>query len=404
VRPQARPDPLRGSPAFRRLWIARTISHLGDGAAIIALVLMVQGDGGSGTAVGALLLASALPRFLGPVAGAVVDRVEQRTLMVVCDAGNALLFATIALAQPPFAVLLVLVAASATLDTFFAPAGRSVVPALVHEDDLLRANAWMGTSLNIQVAFGALLGGALVAAFGPRGALALDALSFAVSALLLIGLPALRAARPEGGRGGLVAGGREGLAYVWRTPVIRTFVLVLFLGLAFAALDNVALVFLVRETLGGGPLAFGLVSAAYGFGMLVGSLGLSVRSTTIAVSTILVLAWAASGFGGLGTGLAPTVAVAALAQGLGGLGNGLQNLAADTLIQAAVPRDMLGRVFGVASTAAYGGSTLAYAAGGPLLDLTSPRAVFLIAGAGVLLVTAGLWIALRRHPTAGGRP
>jgi MFS family permease len=397
----ARPDPLRASPAFRRLWTARTISHLGDGIAIVALVLLVQGERGSGTAVGALLLASATPRFFGPLAGAIVDRVDQRLLMALCDAGNAAIFAAIAVAGPPFGVLLVLVAASATLDTLFAPAGRSAIPSLVHPDDLLRANAWMGTSLNLQVAFGAILGGALVAAFGVGGALALDALSFAVSALLLIGLPALRTPPPDGPRRGFLADGRAGLAFVRRTPVVRTFVLVLFLGLAFAALDNVALVFLVRETLGGGPLAFGLVSGAFGLGMLGASVGLSMRQTSLAVATILVAAWVASGLGAIGTGLAPALVVAAIAQAVGGLGNGLQNLAADTLIQAAVPRALLGRVFGVASTASYGGSTLAYAAGGPLLDATSPRAVFLIAGTGVLVVTVWLWLVLRRSASAG---
>ncbi len=61
-----------------------------------------------------------------------------------------------------------------------------------------------------------------------------------------------------------------------------------------------------------------------------------------------------------------------------------------------MPREMLGRVFGLVSTAAVGGSTLAYAAGGPLLDLTSARAVFLLAGTGILVVTAFLWIALLR--------
>jgi MFS family permease len=99
--------------------------------------------------------------------------------------------------------------------------------------------------------------------------------------------------------------------------------------------------------------------------------------------------------------------VAALAQAVGGFGNGLENIAADTLIQQAVPREMLGRVFGLVTTAAFGGSTLAYAAGGPLLDLSSPRAVFLIAGAGILAVTAYLWFALRDaasqdHPTQPG--
>ena len=122
-------------------------------------------------------------------------------------------------------------------------------------------------------------------------------------------------------------------------------------------MDNVALVFLVRETLGGGPVAFGLVSAAFGVGMISASLGLSIRRTSVAVTTLLIVAWLASGFGTVATGLAPVIVVAALAQAVGGFGNGLENIAADTLIQQAVPREMLGRVFGLVTTAAFGGST-----------------------------------------------
>jgi MFS family permease len=400
---RGRPNPLRASRSFRRLWLARTISHVGDGIALVALVLLVQESEGTGTAVGVLLLASSLPRFLGPLAGVVADRVEQRTLMVLCDVGNAAIFATISWSRPSFGVLLALVAASAVLDTLFAPAGRSAVPTLVDGDDLLRANAWMGTSLNLQVALGTLLGGTLVAAIGVRGALAFDAVSFAVSALLLVGLPPLRSTSTET-PAGFLAVGREGLSFAWRTRVVRRFLIVLFLGVAFAAVDNVALVFLVRETLGGGPVAFGLVSAAFGIGMISASLGLSIRRTSVAVTTLLIVAWLASGFGTVATGLAPVIVVAALAQAVGGFGNGLENIAADTLIQQAVPREMLGRVFGLVTTAAFGGSTLAYAAGGPLLDLTSPRAVFLIAGAGILAVTAYLWFALRDAASPEVRP
>jgi MFS family permease len=368
---------------------------VGDGIALVALVLLVQGSQGTGTAVGALLLASSLPRFLGPLAGVVADRVEQRALMVACDLGNAAIFAVIVGLQPSFGVLLVLVAASATLVTFFEPAGRSAIPSLVHANDLLQANAWMGTSLNLQVALGTLLGGALVATVGVRGALAIDALSFVVSAALLIGLPPLRSR--DGEAPGFLAFGKEGMRFVWRTRIVRTFVIVLFLGVAFAAADNIALVFLVRETLGGGPFAFGLVSAVFGVGMIAASVGLSIRRTSFTVTTLLVAAWLMSGVATIATGIAPLIAIVALAQGVGGFGNGLQNVAADTLIQRAVPHEMLGRVFGVVSTAAFAGSTLAYAAGGVLLDLTSPRTVFLIAGSGILAVTAVMWVVIRRE-------
>jgi MFS family permease len=368
---------------------------MGDGIALVALVLLVQGSTGSGTAVGVLLLASSVPRFLGPLAGAVADRVDQRRLMIGCDLGNAAIFVAVATWNPRFGLLLPLVGASAVLDTLFAPAGRSAVPALVEREDLVQANAWMGTSLNLQVALGTLVGGALVAVAGPRGALGVNALSFLLSAAMLVGLPPLRA--PESSiRRGFLAIGWEGFAFAWRTRIVRLLVTTLFLGLAFAAVDNVALVFLVRETLGGGPLAFGSVLAAFGVGMIAVSVGLSWRRLPVAVSTLLIIGWVSSGLGTAVTGLAPLMAVAAMGQAVAGFGNGLQNIAADTLIQRAVPPELLGRVFGMVSTAAVGGTTLAYAAGGPLLDATSPRVVFLIGGIGTLVVSAWLWIALRR--------
>jgi MFS family permease len=393
-------NPLRDSPAFRRLWSARTVSHVGDGVAVLALVLFVQQTRGTGVAVGGLLLASSLPRFLGPLAGVVVDRVEQRSLMVACDLGQVALFAAIAWLVPPYPMLLAMVAATAVLDTLFGPAGRSAVPALVRPEQLMRANAWMGTSLNIRVAVGPVLGGLLVTLFGVRGALVANAATFLVSALVLLGLPPLRAA-PREEAGGFLAVGAEGLRFAWRTPVVRTLVIALFLGVAFAAVDDVALVFLVKDTLRGGALAFGLVGGAYGVGMLAGSLGLSWKGTVAAAGSLLVLGWVLSGLGTIFTGVAPLVAVAALGQAVAGIGNGVENVAADTLIQQAVPREMLGRVFGLVATAPFAGSTLAYAAGGFLMDLTSPRTVFLIGGIGVLVVLLPVLLMLRRERPEG---
>lgn len=391
---RGRSNPLRRHGHFRRLWAARTISRIGDGIAVIALVLLVQGRRGTGVAVGTLLLVKAVPQFLGPYAGVLADRLDQRRLMVACDLGNAAIFAGIAGLDPSFPILLAMVGASSVLDTVFAPAGRSVIPALVPVEDLLQANSWMGTSLNLQVALGPVLGGALVAWLGTRGALAANALTFLLSAGILLTLPALRAGESDRERG-FLAGGTEGLRFAWRTPVLRWLMLALFFGVAFAAVDNVALVFLVRDTLGGGPLAFGLASAGYGVGMIAASMGFSWRRTGLAMATVLLIGWFLSGAGTLLTGLAPALVVVAVTQVVAGAGNGMENLAGDTLIQRIVPRGMLGRAFGLVSTAAFGGGALAYAVGGFLLDLTSPRALFVIGGAGVLVVTLGLLTVFR---------
>jgi MFS family permease len=93
---------------------------------------------------------------------------------------------------------MVLVATASTLDTIFVPAGRSAIPAIVDEEDLLSANAWLGTALNMQVAIGPLLGGLFVATLGIRGALGADAVSFLLSAAVLLLVPKLPPVRAGG--------------------------------------------------------------------------------------------------------------------------------------------------------------------------------------------------------------
>jgi MFS family permease len=362
----------------------------------VALVLLVHNREESGLAVGGLLLVQAIPRFFGPLAGTIADRVEQRGLMIVCDLLNAAIFAVIAITTPSLPILLALAGASSCVDTLFAPAGRSALPALVDRDELMRANAWLAMSFNLQLAVGPMVGGAIVLALGPSGALGANTGSFLLSAVILGGLPPLRAARDEVGRG-FVATGLAGLEFAWETPAIRGLLIGIFFAVAFAAMDNVALVFLVRDTFGGGALAFGALSAAYGAGMVAVSVGLSMRTLAISTAAVFLVGWALSGAGIVLAGLAPTLALVAVGQIIAGSGNGAANIGVETLIQRIVPRPLLGRTFGVAFTTAFAGSSVAYVAAGFLLDVTSPRTVFVIGGTGVLVVVVLFVALLRRH-------
>lgn len=384
------------NPAYRVLWSARTISFFGDAVANVALVLYIYGRDGAGTAVGLLLLAQALPRLLGPFAGALADRVDGRRLMPACELGQALLFGAIALFLPPLPVLLGLVLAAATLATLFLPAGRGAVPVLVPAPDLPGANALLGAGLNASLALGPALGGLLIAGVSLQGVLLIDGLSFLLSAALLSRLPARPPVLPDGTAESFLATTRAGLAYVLQHPTARAVMVGLFLVVAFAALDNVALVFLAKEAFGAGDMGYGILAAAYGVGMVLAQLALIRWGGRLAPVAGLLLGIALTGGGALLTGLAPALVVAIAAQGIAGGGNGLENVANDTLIGRTVPRALLGRVFGTVYTAAFLASSLAYAAGGPLLDLTSPRVVFLIAGGGVLAALLIVWLILPR--------
>jgi MFS family permease len=278
-----------------------------------------------------------VPNLLGLAAGAIADRVDKRRLMLAAEVGQAATYAAIAAFLPPLPVLLALVATALVLHTLFAPAGRSAVPLLVGRDELMRANAWMGMALNLQGTVGLALGGVLAASVGISEALWVNALTFAIGAALLVGVPALP---PEADRerAGLYRETREGLSYALRHPVALALVVGLGFGVMFAAVDDVALVFLALEELGAGALGYGVLASSYGIGMVVAAL-LLMRGRTRAAGQIFVLGWLLTGLGGLATGLAPAFAVALVAQTVAGSGNGLDNVAVDTLVQRTVPAD-----------------------------------------------------------------
>lgn len=400
--PPAEPAPrvrlLRGNQAFRALCASRAVSFVGDGITVTMLVLLVAPRDGS-AGVGMLLLASALPRLGGPLAGVLADRIRTRRLLMTCELASALVIGVIAVTLPPLPVLVALVAVAGVLATIRNPAGRSLVPVLVAPDDRAPANALLGLAHTLQLAIGPGLGGLLAA--GPGGihtALAVDAATFVASALLLARLPDLPPARDHAAVTGVWAETTAGLRYVATHRQVRVLVLTLFLVVAFAAVDNVALVFLTSDELVAGPAGYGLAVSAFGVGMLLASVACTRLARGRSPVALLIVAIAASGAGTLVTGLAPVLAVVVAAQLIAGAGNAVENIGYDTVVQNLVPRPMLGRVFGTVGTAAQLGAGLAYAANGLLVDLIGARTTFVLAGAGTLAVLLILVPVLRRQP------
>jgi MFS family permease len=381
--------------AFRYLWTARLVSYVGDGIATVALVLLVS-EGRPATAVGGLLLARTIPGFLSPVLGAVADRRDRRALMVQTELGQAALFAAIAIWLPPYAGLLVLVALATLLSRAFTAANKAAIPALVERDDLLPANALLGTVFNLQLAIGPALGGLLVAASGLRTAVAIDAASFLVSALIMLALPRMPRAGSAAGEGGIGRDIREGLSHVWRDPLLRVLITSMFAFVAFASLDNVAVVFLVRDVLGNGPFAYGAAMSAFGVGMIAASLWLVRRWPGAHPATLVLVGMGFTALGNLLVGLAPAIGLVIVFQALGGVGNGLGLVGEDTLLQRHVPEHLLGRVFGALGASIFLGSTVAYALGGVFVDATSPRTALISSGIAVFAVAALTWPALAR--------
>lgn len=396
--------PLR-RPAFRRLWLGLVASRLGDHFTTIALLWFVLQLTGSGAALGVVVLCFALPGLVtGPLLGRLLDRHQPRLVMGLDNLARGLVIAAIpALA---FAGVLQLwqINLLAVVAGALAPASqvgvRIVVPQLVPDDELERANALAAVSMQLSYLVGPALAGLVVAAVGGPRALLLDAASFLVMAALVFTLPdlprAARAARRDARGGGL---GFGPLLRLKEVRIVTLLSLVFFL--AYGPLEP-ALPLYSRETLGAGAAGYGLLWSAFGAGMLAGLL-LTTRLVGrgrpgIAFAAIAVL-W--------GLLLAPLAVLtrlgpAAVCFALAGAAWAPYSTVELSLLQRLVPAASRGAVFGARATLTGGVAALGPALGGVLLDhLAAPVVIGLSALACVLTGLGGLLSptlrAVRRH-------
>ena len=385
---------LRRYPVFRRLWLARVVSFLGDSLGLVALIIYVTERSDSGASVGLLLLAGDFtPALLSPLLGTIADRTDARVAMIGCELGQAVAVGLIVLTEPPLAVLLLLVAARSVLAGIFQATSRSIVGELIDDADLEAANTVIGAGTHGLEALGPLLAALLLVFIEPRGVLAIDALTFLVSPLLLAGLPRATA---EIAHERLFAGARVGLGAIWEHRVVRVISLGFFGVAAFTAVDDVALPFLGTDTFGTGDSGVSLLYAAGGVGVLIGFALLS-RGTRPPVQLALIGFVLASGGNAL-TGVAPAIAIALAMQAVRGMGNAWIGVGVDTLVQREIPQRVRGRVF----ANLYGGVGVAagasYLVGGALVDVVGPRWVLVGAGTGGLGCAAiAAWVS--RSPT-----
>lgn len=382
------------SPAFAALLTARLVSLVGDAVGGVALVVHVEATEGTGTAVGLLLLAAALPRLLGPLAGALVDRFDRRVVLAGGELGQGLLLGVAAVWLPPLPLLFVLLLAKGAVGTVSDPAVVGAVPALVADEDLPAANALLGGLRQAGEVLGPIAGGVVVAVGGVRAGLAVDALTFLVSVPLLLRVPSLAPADGDV-LAGVLAAARAGLRYTVRDRVAGPLTLGFFVA-GLAAGDDVALPFLA-EAFGAGARGIGCLYAGVGAGLAVGFLALGRWSRWVAATRGLVGGAMVAALGNALTGVSPGIVAAVAFQMVRGLGLAVYDTMLQTLLQRSVPPRMLGRVLGNAYGAVNVGACLGLAGAGPLLDATSPRTV-LLASAALGLLSAAASAVVRATP------
>jgi MFS family permease len=292
----------RRSPGFRRLWAAGAVSLVGDWLSFVAVSALALGGGGGAIGLAIVLAGHALPgALLAPLAGALVDRFDRRRVLILADALAAAVTVAMALAAwagAPLAVSVLLFVRSAI--TSIVPPGESAaIRRLVGEADLVRANAILAATWSVAFVAGMALGGA-AAMLGPALAIAIDAATFAVAALLHATLPPMPVVREDATRNvvailrAVPRDTRAALAVAVRHRALFRAVL----GkapVAFAAGAGwIALNLIGSESLPFGPaaLSFGVLQALRGAGTGLGpwSAGAMIRRGVATERTLAALA------------------------------------------------------------------------------------------------------------------
>jgi transmembrane secretion effector len=376
---------------FRLLWGGMCVSLVGDGAFLVAMAWEVYALSNAPTALAAVGIAMTIPTIVFLLVGGVVsDRFDRRRVMLCADLARGAVVGALAILS--FAGVLALwqivglVAVYGAAQAFFDPSFDAIVPEVLPAGELGQANALdqIVRPLALRL-LGPALGGVLVSVVGGGGAFALDAASFAVSALalsLMTRRPSA-AGRAAGDRASLRDDLQEGLTYVrahawlWATFLAAAIAYLLFMGPT-----EVLVPYIVKNQLGASAAALGLVFAAGGLGSIVCGLVMGQHALPRATIVFMYVTWALATLSIAGYGLATAVWQLMLVSVAFNVLETAGTIVWATAKQRHVPTALLGRVSSLDWLISIGLLPLSFALTAPVAGAIGVRATLI--GAGVL--------------------
>ena len=383
-------------PQVRALWVAQLLSVLGDQVARIALTVLVFGRTGSAALTALTYALTFLPDLVaGPLLSGLADRFPRRVLMVVTDVARAVLVGAMALPGMPLPVLATLLVVVQLLAAPFNAARAAILPHVVSGERYVVAAALTGTTYQGAQVLGFAVGGPLVGAIGVSPALAVNAASFVLSAVLLrFGVAEQRVDTARDRDGAHPTPGTRlgaGARVVWGDPRLRLLVALACVSAFVVTVEGLAAPY--AAALGAGPSAVGVLLAANPLGTVLGILVVTrLVAPRLRVRLLGFLA-VASCVPLIASALDPGLVVLAALWVASGVACAYQ-VPANAAFVAAVPDAHRGQAFGLALTALRVTQGVGVLVSGVVAESAGPaRAVAWsgLAGSAVAVVLAVMW-------------
>jgi MFS family permease len=397
------------NPAFRRLVTASTVSTFGSFITRMALplvaILMLGSDAFGVALVRSMDLIAGL--VIGLFAGAWVDRLRRRPVLVWTDLGRAALLATIPLAWLAsvlsFAQILLIALVAAGLATFNYAADRAYLPSVVRREELIGANSAITASESVSEFTGFGVSGFLVQVLGGPLAVALDAATFVFSAVTVWSIRTPEPPPDRSARTNIRAEIAEGLRLVRQQPLLRAITLASMATSALWGIFGATWVIFAIEQLGLGAAAVGIIAAIGGIGSLFGAVVAARYTARIGIGRLMVVSLLAGAFGNLLIPLAPVGAPAlafaflASQQLIGDAGMTAFDISEVSVRQTVTDDRQLGRVNATIRVAMLLAQLIATLAAGVLAVAIGLRFTLFLAPLGALVAAAIIWLSPARR-------
>jgi MFS family permease len=392
---------------YWRLWLASTISNLGDGVTLAAMPLLAATLTRSPSKVALVTLFVTLPwLFFALIGGALADRFDRRVLMGVADLFRMVAIGGVGVAvladAESLALLCVISFLLGSAECVFDNASQAILPMLVERDGLEKANGRLYSAEIVTNEFaGPPLGAALFAAAASVPFL-FDAASFGIAALLVLTLRGVF--RPQRTVATTIRSDiAEGVRWLRDHTLLRTLALVLGVMNLFGTAMFSIMVLYALEVLKLSGTGYGLLLTAGAIGGLIGSFVGSWLSARLGAGTTLLVAAAIFGLAALVPALwANTIAVG-VAFAISAAFATIWNIITVSMRQTIVPEELLGRVNSAYRLLGWGTMPIGAAVGGLLADGFGLRAPFLATGNVSTLLVLAMAPTVNNHTVASAR-
>ncbi|MFZ5642846.1 MAG: MFS transporter [Bacillota bacterium] len=390
---------------FFLLWTGQLISQLGDRFYSIALAWWVLEKTNSPAIMGLFLAASVLPELIfGLAAGGFIDRWNRKSILIVSDVFRGLTVLALAfLSALGYLEIWHIFMAGVIISlssAFFDPTVMAVIPKLVSQEDLPRANSLSQMISGLATVAGPVLGATLVALLGYKAVFIINGLSYLASALLEAFIT-LHFTQSDAGEHQLLLKIKEGFKFIFDNKTVRIILLVIGVVHIFYGSLAVAMPFLASTITGSGIKNLGYLETAMGVGMILGAMVVGRQKLNHMRGGHLFMIILAAGLCFALLGAVNSLGIVVRGPYIGillfiGMAASVASVYWRSLLQIHVPNEMAGRVFSVSTMIADVSLPVSFVVFGFVLKGYSMTVTVTICGLSLMIIGAALLLKYRR--------